>query len=272
MRQLKKLMILAVPILLSACLQESAPIEGINNYTMTSSKYNQRQNSTINQESAIFEDENLPAPVINNQWDPYQNPVNNPSDDVNFGILENLPSNEKEKVKAKDEIDWDAALKPNIKTKEENVIIKKSDLNQSDIKNKKPITEKKEKISIPTSSKIGLMAKPVHGKIISKYGKTADNDLDEGITFKMSDKNIMAAADGRVIYVDDASSSNKNIIIKHSNGTVASYSYNGIAKVVTDKEVKAGQVIGQISPGGRDILYFTVRKDGKIINPETILK
>lgn len=265
MRQLSKLALFSIPLLLSACLQEPAPIEGMNNYVINN-QYNNHRSSIIAQESAIFEDENLSAP-LNNQWNPYQTSPDN-FEDINFGNANNPALNEK--TKPKEEIDWDHALKPNINPKEENVIIKKDDLGKMDLKHKKPLAEAK-----PASTqahKIGLMEKPVKGKIISKYGKAADNDLDEGITFKMSDKNVMAAANGRVIYVDDASSSNKNIIIKHSNGTVASYSYNGTAKVEVDKEVKTGQVIGQISPGGRDILYFTVRKDGKIINPETVLK
>ncbi len=115
------------------------------------------------------------------------------------------------------------------------------------------------------------IVKPTNGEVITKYGKAQNSELDDGMTFKISDKTIKSAGDGKVIYVDGENSSHKTVIIKHNNGIISSYSYNGSVKTAVNKEIKSGQIIGEVA-SDKNILYFTTRHNGKTIDPEKIMK
>lgn len=115
------------------------------------------------------------------------------------------------------------------------------------------------------------IVKPTSGEVLTKYGRAENSELDDGMTFKVSDKVIKSSGDGKVIYIDGENSSHKTVIVKHNNGIISSYSYNGSIKTALNKEVKAGQVIGEVADG-KNILYFTTRHNGKTMDPEKIMK
>ena len=146
---------------------------------------------------------------------------------------------------------------------------KPKDINKKE--DKKNVTEKKDIKKTPVRSDVCCIKRPTQGAVLSKYGKSGDNELDDGMTFKVTDKNIVSAGDGKVIYVDGEGSSRKTVIVKHNNGLIVSYSYNGDVKTALNREVKAGQSIGNVS-ADKNVLYFTVRNKGKTIDPESIIK
>ena len=136
------------------------------------------------------------------------------------------------------------------------------------------ITKKDEKKipmqPIPSKQSLSIV-KPTNGLVLTKYGKGQNSELDDGMTFAVSDKQIKSSGDGKIIYVDGENSSHKTIIVKHNDGLISSYSYNGNIKTSLNKEIKAGQTIGETN-GERNVLYFTVRQNGKTIDPEKIMK
>lgn len=151
------------------------------------------------------------------------------------------------------------------------IIKRTSKVEDKQEKDKRNVFEKKDANKIPLNNDTFFIKRPTQGIILSKYGKSGDSELDDGMTFKVTDKNIISAGDGKVIYIDGEGSSRKTVIIKHNNGLIVSYSYNGDVKTALNREVKTGQSIGNVSTD-KNILYFTVRNKGKTIDPESIIK
>jgi lipoprotein NlpD len=81
---------------------------------------------------------------------------------------------------------------------------------------------------------------------------------------------VMAAADGRVVYVGSAIKAyGPLIVIKHSNSLVTAYAHHGKLLVKEGDAVKGGQEIAEmgVDASGRGTVEFEIRKDGTPVNP-----
>ena len=297
--------ILTSLLILSGCLQNPAPISGIDNYYTNNNKYKKQQYRQIESESyndQIFADE---AMSKNKVFNPYQLPsVENLIEDENRSTNPNDIKTSKDDEKELD-LDWNDIFNEvrdqDVKYKENpqplQSIIPKKEIKKIENNNtlKKPATKiiesnkvpaKKPTATTPVKSIIkansivqkdenkpqqSLISKPTNGKILTRYGKSQNSELDDGMTFSVSDKTIKSSGNGKIIYIDGENSSHKTIIVKHHNGIISSYSYNGDIKTSINKEVKAGQIIGEVG-NENNILYFTIRQNGKTIDPEKIMK
>jgi lipoprotein NlpD len=87
-------------------------------------------------------------------------------------------------------------------------------------------------------------------------------------------QDIHAACAGRVVYSGSGLRSYGNlIIIKHSENLLSAYAHNRDSLVRDGEEVFAGQLIAHMGEGApqKPVLYFEIRRNGKPIDPKTIL-
>ncbi len=85
---------------------------------------------------------------------------------------------------------------------------------------------------------------------------------------------IRAACAGRVVYSGSGLRSYGNlIIIKHSENLLSAYAHNRDSLVRDGEEVSAGQLIAHMGEGApqKPVLYFEIRRNGKPIDPKTML-
>jgi lipoprotein NlpD len=63
------------------------------------------------------------------------------------------------------------------------------------------------------------------------------------------------------------------IIIKHSENLLSAYAHNRDSLVRDGEEVSAGQLIAHMGEGApqKPVLYFEIRRNGKPIDPKTVL-
>lgn len=83
-------------------------------------------------------------------------------------------------------------------------------------------------------------------------------------------QNVIAAADGKVVYSGNGLIGYGNlIIIKHNDTYLSAYGHNRRLLVKEGSVVKQGQKIGEMGDSGKDgvILHFEIRRDGKPVNP-----
>ena len=87
-------------------------------------------------------------------------------------------------------------------------------------------------------------------------------------------QDIRAACAGRVVYSGHGLRSYGNlIIIKHSENLLSAYAHNRESLVRDGEEVAAGQLIAHMGEGApqKPVLYFEIRRNGKPIDPTTLL-
>ena len=85
---------------------------------------------------------------------------------------------------------------------------------------------------------------------------------------------VKAAASGRVVYAGDGLVGFGNlVIISHEGKLLSAYGHNQSLSVKVGDVVKVGQVISKMGSSGTDRvkLHFEIRKQGKPINPVTLL-
>jgi lipoprotein NlpD len=81
---------------------------------------------------------------------------------------------------------------------------------------------------------------------------------------------VVAAANGRVVYVGSGLVGyGRLIIVKHNESLLSAYGHNSKLLVAEGDHVAAGQTIANMGSSGtnRTMLYFEIRKDGKPVNP-----
>ena len=112
---------------------------------------------------------------------------------------------------------------------------------------------------------------PTLGKITQSY--TASN---KGINITGKDgQEIMAINSGKVVYSGNGLKGYGNlIIIKHNTTYLSAYAHNKVNLVKEGDTVTRGQKIAEM--GNTDskstMLHLEIRKNGKPINPETLIK
>lgn len=134
----------------------------------------------------------------------------------------------------------------------------------------------KEVPAITLKPKKGILALPVQGKLISKYGRHKNTDFNtytfnSGIDISAPLGQVVhAAGSGEVIYTGSIKGYGQIIIIDHGGRVTTLYAH--LSKILIDigDKVKKGQLIGQVGDSGgvsSTRLHFEVRVEGKPTDP-----
>ena len=81
---------------------------------------------------------------------------------------------------------------------------------------------------------------------------------------------VLAAADGKVVYVGASLRGYGNLVIlKHNNTYLTAYAHNQLLLVKEDQTVRRGQKIAEMGSSDTDRvkLHFEVRRQGKPVDP-----
>lgn len=129
-------------------------------------------------------------------------------------------------------------------------------------------------------SKKGFLSWPViDGKILLRYGeqKHPDNEkliyVNTGIDLNTSNRNVTSVYSGKIISVQNISSTNVTMIIQHDNDYFTVYS--NLASSIRRKgdTVFQGENIGEInSTDGKYVIHFEIWKGRENLNPYHWLK
>jgi lipoprotein NlpD len=109
------------------------------------------------------------------------------------------------------------------------------------------------------------------GPVLAGFDEVKNKGLDIGGSVGDS---VVAAADGRVVYVGAGLRGYGNLIIlKHNNTYLTAYAHNKSLLVVEDQAVRKGQKIAEMgnSDADRVKLHFEVRRQGKPVDPAKYL-
>ena len=84
---------------------------------------------------------------------------------------------------------------------------------------------------------------------------------------------VRAAAAGEVVYAGSGLRGYGNlVIVKHDEHTLSAYGYNGSLTVAEGERVRAGQQVAKMGlRDGRGLVHFEIRRDGKPMDPATLL-
>ena len=108
---------------------------------------------------------------------------------------------------------------------------------------------------------------PASGAVLAGFDEVKNKGLDIGGS--LGDP-VLAAADGRVVYVGSGLRGYGNLIIlKHNNTYLTAYAHNQTLLVKEDQTVRKGQKIAEMgsSDADRTKLHFEVRRQGKPVDP-----
>lgn len=131
------------------------------------------------------------------------------------------------------------------------------------------------------SSGASLMIMPVDGIITSGFGtrqdpitqKTAEHwgiDIDGEIG-----EPIKAAMEGTVVKIEESKSLGRSVILKHSDGIETLYGHCSEILVDENQTVEKGDYIAKVGDTGEVTsahLHFEVRRDGKLIDPLSMME
>jgi murein DD-endopeptidase MepM/ murein hydrolase activator NlpD len=140
-----------------------------------------------------------------------------------------------------------------------------------------PVDHKKnnEKISIISNNNKKVLKLnfewPVSGKVVRSFGQSDSKGID--ISVKNGQK-VRAAESGKAVYCGSGLAGYGNlVIIKHNQDYLSAYANNRRLSVKEGQMVDKGQPIGELDLAGfrKSILHFEIRKNGKAINPLTLL-
>ena len=112
---------------------------------------------------------------------------------------------------------------------------------------------------------------PARGTVVGSFDEVKNKGLD--IAGALGDP-VLAAADGRVVYVGAGLRGYGNlIIVKHNATYLTAYAHNQTLLVKEDQTVRRGQKIAEMgsSDADRVKLHFEVRRQGKPVDPARYL-
>lgn len=128
-----------------------------------------------------------------------------------------------------------------------------------------------EKKQAPFPNRITCWKWPARGKIIQSF-----SSRNKGINLSsVYQAPIYAAADGEVVYAGNGLKRYGHlVIIKHNDSYLSAYAFNDQLFVRENESVKAGQRIATMgkTPAGKIQLHFEIRKNGKPIDPLSLLQ
>ncbi|MCB2002581.1 MAG: peptidoglycan DD-metalloendopeptidase family protein, partial [Rhodoferax sp.] len=122
----------------------------------------------------------------------------------------------------------------------------------------------------PAEDEVSLIW-PAAGAVISGFDEVKNKGVDIG---GAAGDPVVAAADGRVVYVGSSLRGYGNLIIlKHNNTYLTAYAHNQALLVKEDQTVRKGQKIAEMgnSDADRIKLHFEVRRQGKPVDPAKYL-
>jgi lipoprotein NlpD len=112
---------------------------------------------------------------------------------------------------------------------------------------------------------------PTGGVVLTGFDEVKNKGLDIA---GAAGEPVLAAADGRVVYVGAGLRGYGNLIIlKHNNTYLTAYAHNQALVVKEDQSVRKGQKIAEMgsSDADRVKLHFEVRRQGKPVDPAKYL-
>jgi lipoprotein NlpD len=112
---------------------------------------------------------------------------------------------------------------------------------------------------------------PTQGAVLAGFDELKNKGLDIGGS---AGDPVLAAADGRVVYVGAGLRGYGNLIIlKHNNMYLTAYAHNQTLLIKEDQSVRQGQKIAEMgsSDADRVKLHFEVRRQGKPVDPAKYL-
>ena len=112
---------------------------------------------------------------------------------------------------------------------------------------------------------------PTNGAVLAGFDEVKNKGLDIGGS---AGDPVLAAADGRVVYVGAGLRGYGNLIIlKHNNTYLTAYAHNQTLLIKEDQSVRKGQKIAEMgsSDADRVKLHFEVRRQGKPVDPAKYL-
>ncbi len=112
---------------------------------------------------------------------------------------------------------------------------------------------------------------PANGTLLAGFDEVKNKGVDIGGTAGTA---VVAAADGRVVYVGAGLRGYGNLIIlKHNSTYLTAYAHNQTLLVKEDQSVRRGQKIAEMgnSDADRVKLHFEVRRQGKPVDPAKYL-
>jgi lipoprotein NlpD len=112
---------------------------------------------------------------------------------------------------------------------------------------------------------------PTSGVVLTGFDEVKNKGLDIG---GAAGDAVLAASDGRVVYVGAGLRGYGNLIIlKHNNTYLTAYAHNQSLLVKEDQSVRKGQKIAEMgnSDSDRVKLHFEVRRQGKPVDPAKYL-
>ena len=112
---------------------------------------------------------------------------------------------------------------------------------------------------------------PTSGPVLAGFDEVKNKGLDIGGS---AGDPVVAAADGRVVYVGAGLRGYGNLIIlKHNNTYLTAYAHNQTLLIKEDQSVRKGQKIAEMGSTDADRvkLHFEVRRQGKPVDPAKYL-
>lgn len=112
---------------------------------------------------------------------------------------------------------------------------------------------------------------PASGTLIAGFDEARNKGYDIG---GRAGDPVLAAADGRVVYVGAGLRGYGNLIIlKHNNTFLTAYAHNQTLLVKEDQNVRRGQKIAEMGSTDTDRvkLHFEIRRQGKPVDPARYL-
>lgn len=112
---------------------------------------------------------------------------------------------------------------------------------------------------------------PSNGVVLAGFDEIKNKGIDIG---GMAGDPVLAAADGRVVYVGAGLRGYGNLIIlKHNSTYLTAYAHNQTLLIKEDQAVRKGQKIAEMgaSDSDRVKLHFEVRRQGKPVDPAKYL-
>lgn len=112
---------------------------------------------------------------------------------------------------------------------------------------------------------------PASGEVVQDFAQPRSMGI--AIAGRPGDP-IVAVNDGRVIFSGAGPRSYGNlVIVKHGDETLSVYAHNRALLVKEGQSVKRGQRIAELGSSGTDApkLHFEIRRDGRPIDPRTVL-
>ena len=112
---------------------------------------------------------------------------------------------------------------------------------------------------------------PTAGTVIAGFDENRNKGLDIG---GAAGDAVVAAADGRAVYVGAGLRGYGNLIIlKHNNTYLTAYAHNQTLLIKEDQTVRKGQKIAEMgsSDSDRVKLHFEIRRQGKPVDPARYL-